>query len=102
MILAKEFSRSSFARSSDFTTSKTERGLFTLRERRPPSTAPIDLDPEPERDDIHSIQVRGSLIAQFAATEAGTFADACELIRPYVDGVDLNCGAQRAGLNVST
>jgi len=32
------------------------------------------------------------LIAQFAATDPFYFAKAAELIAPYVDGVDLNCG----------
>ena len=76
MILAAEFSRSSEARRSDFSTSKQERGAFDLIER-------------------HSKQkrrVRGILIAQFAASDPKTFADAVELIHPYVDGVDLNCG----------
>jgi hypothetical protein len=36
--------------------------------------------------------VRGSLVAQFAANDPKAFADACELIHPHVDGVDLNCG----------
>ncbi len=34
----------------------------------------------------------GVLIAQFASSDARSFADAVELIHPYVDGVDLNCG----------
>ncbi|KZV81476.1 FMN-linked oxidoreductase [Exidia glandulosa HHB12029] len=99
MILAKEFSRSSSARASDFTTSKSERGIFTMRERRPARTGPIDLDLEANlaHDSVHSgVQVQGALVAQFAATDARTFADACELISPYVDGVDLNCGCPQS------
>lgn len=76
MILAKEFSRSAEARRADFTTSKQERGFFHLV----------------ERNGKRRRRVRGVLIAQFAASEAKSFADAVELIHPYVDGVDLNCG----------
>lgn len=32
------------------------------------------------------------LIVQFAATNATDFANAAELVAPYCDGVDLNCG----------
>jgi tRNA-dihydrouridine synthase 4 len=42
--------------------------------------------------DARKARVRGSLIAQFAANDPVVFADAVELISPYVDGVDLNCG----------
>jgi len=37
-------------------------------------------------------RVRGSLIAQFAASDPVHLATAAELIRPYVDAIDLNCG----------
>jgi tRNA-dihydrouridine synthase 4 len=70
MMLAREFARSRLARDSDFSTNDHERGLFNLGGR----------------------QIRGSLVAQFAAREGKEFADAVELIYPYVDGVDLNCG----------
>lgn len=83
MILAKEFSRSAAGRRSDFSTSETERGVFVLSEKASSSSS---LPPRKRR-------VRGSLIAQFAANDAKTFADACELIYPHVDGIDLNCGA---------
>jgi tRNA-dihydrouridine synthase 4 len=36
--------------------------------------------------------VRGCLIAQFASPNGPSLADAAELISPYVDGLDLNCG----------
>ncbi|ELU14183.1 hypothetical protein CAPTEDRAFT_90110 [Capitella teleta] len=32
------------------------------------------------------------LIVQFAASQAKDFADAAEIVVPYADGVDLNCG----------
>ncbi|CAH3141600.1 unnamed protein product [Porites lobata] len=32
------------------------------------------------------------LVAQFAASNAKDFADAAEIVAPFVDGVDLNCG----------
>lgn len=79
MILAKEFSRSSVARQSDFSTNKHERGIFTLTDKASRNTK----------------LVRGSLIAQFAASEAKHFADAAELIWPHVDGIDLNCGTPK-------
>ena len=38
------------------------------------------------------------LVAQFAANNARDFADAAEIISPFVDAVDLNCGCpQRCG-----
>ncbi|TDL26986.1 FMN-linked oxidoreductase [Rickenella mellea] len=89
MILASEFSRSSNARLSDFSTSVNERGSFLLVEKRssgPSEESEIGVA-APRRH-----LVRGSLIAQFAANDPRTFADAVELIFPYVDGVDLNCG----------
>ncbi|CAE6504640.1 unnamed protein product [Rhizoctonia solani] len=77
MIMAAEFSRSAIARHSDFTTSSEERGRFSLVEKGTGG---------------RTRHVRGSLVAQFAANDPKTFADACELIHPHVDGVDLNCG----------
>ena len=75
MMLAAEFSRSAIARQTDFSTSVKERGVFRVQERNGPSRL-----------------IRGALIAQFAASDPVVFADATELIYPYVDGVDLNCG----------
>ncbi|KAH8114851.1 FMN-linked oxidoreductase [Phellopilus nigrolimitatus] len=94
MILAAEFSRSAHARLADFSTSSLERGSFILEERRRPSNlAQLDEAPsELSAQKAGQERVRGALIAQFAASEARHFADAVELIRPYVDGVDLNCG----------
>ncbi|KAG8682080.1 hypothetical protein FRC09_017027, partial [Ceratobasidium sp. 395] len=77
MIMAAEFSRSATARHSDFTTSEEERGVFMIPEKANPSRIR---------------RVRGSLVAQFAANDPKAFVDACELIHPHVDGVDLNCG----------
>ncbi|CAE6456100.1 unnamed protein product [Rhizoctonia solani] len=77
MIMAAEFSRSAIARHSDFTTSSDERGHFSLVEKGTGG---------------RTRHVRGSLVAQFAANDPKAFADACELIHPHVDGVDLNCG----------
>ncbi|EJT97179.1 FMN-linked oxidoreductase [Dacryopinax primogenitus] len=76
MILAREFSRSSIARSADFSSSHHERGLFLLR----------------PKGGKQPTLVRGALVAQFAATEPRHLADAAELISPWVDGIDLNCG----------
>lgn len=36
--------------------------------------------------------MRGALIVQFAANEGVHLADAAELVAPWVDGIDLNCG----------
>lgn len=80
MIVAKEFSRSAVARRSDFSTSTEERGVFTLMERGNSAR------------NLRQRVVRGSVVAQFAASDSGHFADAAELIYPFVDGIDLNCG----------
>lgn len=92
-MLAAEFSRSAIARSADFSTSSLERGSFVLEEKR--ASRVMELDEAPSELSVlkaRKQRVRGSLIAQFAATEPHHFADAVELIRPHVDGVDLNCG----------
>lgn len=75
MMLAHEFVRSSFARDSDFTTHPAER-LPTIS----PSGKSRD----------------HALIAQFAASSPDDFARAAELISPWVDGVDLNCGCPQS------
>lgn len=76
MILAAEFSRSAIGRRSDFSTSNWERGTFTVT----------------ENNSTRQRRIRGSLIAQFAANDPKILADACELIHPHVDGIDLNLG----------
>ncbi|KZT37172.1 FMN-linked oxidoreductase [Sistotremastrum suecicum HHB10207 ss-3] len=101
MILATEFSRSSTARTLDFSTSLTERGSFLLNERTRSSLSNAsDNDllegDRPAGSRRRQRRVRGSLIAQFAASDPKPFADACELIYPYVDGVDLNCGCPQS------
>ena len=71
MILAHEFIRSQIARDSDFTTCSLER--------------------EATSDDrAHAV------IAQFASSDPIEFARAAELIAPWVDGVDLNCGCPQS------
>lgn len=70
MMLAREFSRSEKARQAEFSTNDRERGIYSLNGRT----------------------IRGRLVAQFAARCGKEFADAVEIISPYVDGVDLNCG----------
>lgn len=72
MMLAREFARSATARDAEFTTNNRERGIFT------------DLAP--------GRRVRGNLVAQFAARSGPEFADAVEIMHPWVDGIDLNCG----------
>lgn len=70
MMLSREYSRSEKARQAEFSTNDRERGIFTQDGRT----------------------FKGALVAQFAAQKAVEFADAVELISPFVDGVDLNCG----------
>lgn len=67
MMLAHEFIRSHIARDSDFTTHPLER--------------------EPTSDGR-----KHALIAQFASSDPVEFSRAAEMIAPWVDGVDLNCG----------
>jgi tRNA-dihydrouridine synthase 4 len=71
MILAHEFIRSQIARDSDFTTCSLER--------------------EATADGRSH-----ALIAQFASSDPTEFARAAELIGPWVDGVDLNCGCPQS------
>ena len=71
MILAHEFIRSQIARDSDFTTCPLER--------------------EPTADGRPH-----ALIAQFASPDPTELARTAELIEPWVDGVDLNCGCPQS------
>lgn len=101
MMLAAEFSRSATARDSEFSTSKAERGTFWLNERHC-GDGPAEWDPSPEpQRGVHSLpppsrkrqrRVRGRVIIQFAANDPVQLADAAELVQPWVDGIDLNCG----------
>nr|POF03785.1 trna-dihydrouridine(20a/20b) synthase [nad(p)+] [Quercus suber] len=70
-MLAHEFIRSAIARDSDFTTSLMERS--------------------PTTDDKDH-----ALIAQFASSDPEEFARATEMISPWVDGVNLNCGCPQS------
>ena len=110
MILAEEFSRSQIARMSDFTTSSQERGVYWMQPRFAGKCVvkvhPEDRDgktfyrqrghdrlpPSPTPPTKQSVLVKGSLIAQFASPNGKSLADAAELISPFVDGLDLNCG----------
>lgn len=76
MILAEEFSRHPKARDSDFSTNSEERGVFHMTPRLASTEACI----------------RGALVCQLAASHSSPLADAAELVSPYVDGIDLNCG----------
>ncbi|KAK4620056.1 tRNA-dihydrouridine(20a/20b) synthase [NAD(P)+] [Fulvia fulva] len=71
MMLAHEFNRSHIARASDFT------------------THPIESQPTSDGRE-HAV------IAQFAASDPTEFARAAELISPWVDGVNLNCGCPQS------
>ncbi|SCV72950.1 BQ2448_6875 [Microbotryum intermedium] len=100
MLLAQEFSRSAIARDSDFSTNTLERGTFWMTPKT--NHVPVqEWDPSPERRSADAVsrktrrgqrRVRGNLVAQFAANDAAQLADAAELIKPWVDGIDLNCG----------
>jgi tRNA-dihydrouridine synthase 4 len=46
----------------------------------------------PQPPTPHSQLISGQLIAQLASPNSASLADASELISPYVDGVDINCG----------
>ena len=48
--------------------------------------------PSPRLPTKDSRLVRGALVAQFASPVPEHLADAAELIAPYVDGLDINCG----------
>lgn len=71
MILAHEFTRSHIARDSDFT------------------TCPLESQSTPDGR-------KHALIAQFASSDPTEFARAADLIAPWVDGVDLNCGCPQS------
>ena len=71
MILAHEFIRSQVARDSDFTTCPLERYATTNGKQH-------------------------ALLAQFASSDPTEFARAAELIAPWVDGIDLNCGCPQS------
>lgn len=97
MILAQEFSRSPIARDADFTTNSLERGSFYMSERRRGDIVP-EWDHSPEARGIHAEsrrkrKIRGKLMVQFAANDGTQLADAAELVKPWVDGIDLNCGS---------
>lgn len=76
MILAEEFSRHPKARDSDFSTNSEERGVFQMTPRLAGNET----------------YIRGALVCQLAASHSSPLADAAELVSPYVDGIDLNCG----------
>ena len=76
MILAAEFVRSAVARENDFT------------------TCPLEREPTVRRDDAQEQQ--HVLIAQLASSSPLDFARAVELLAPWVDGVDLNCGCPQS------
>lgn len=56
------------------------------------SGLPSRLPPSFKPPTKHSQLVRGRLVAQFASPNAASLADAAELVSPYVDSIDLNCG----------
>lgn len=109
MILSREFSRNQTARDSDFTTSQLERGVFQVvqpdvaatQTEDGPSPSPVlkswkpktsDTAPREDTDSPRPHLIKGCLIAQFAANDPVHLGDAAELINPYVDAIDINCG----------
>ena len=86
MILAKEFVRSDIAR---------EMGLFL--QPPPPFSLIIPgkrfvLMMNPCPPDFSTSSTDRPLIVQFGASNTLDFARAAEMVKPYCDGVDLNCG----------
>ncbi|KAI5356911.1 Putative aldolase-type TIM barrel, tRNA-dihydrouridine synthase, DUS-like, FMN-binding protein [Septoria linicola] len=71
MMLAHEFIRSHIARDSDYTTHPLEN--------------------RSAKDDKQT-----AIIAQFASSDPEEFTRAAEMIAPWVDGVDLNCGCPQS------
>lgn len=103
MILSREFSRNQQARDADFRTSAVERTVYEVQQRSPQepeaSTSNAVLkhykpsqDQEEGEERKKKRLVRSALVAQFAANDPVHLAEASELIQPYVDAVDINCG----------
>ncbi|KAK8864357.1 hypothetical protein IAR55_001604 [Kwoniella newhampshirensis] len=92
-------SSSSPSSSSPASSSSNERDRHP-EDDRPPLASSRYYDPPPHRrlpptptpPTEHSQLIRGCLIAQYASPNPASLADAAELISPYVDGLDLNCG----------
>ncbi|KAG0149014.1 hypothetical protein CROQUDRAFT_654096 [Cronartium quercuum f. sp. fusiforme G11] len=80
MILAQEFSLSQRARDSDFSTNASERGTFKMM----------------EVTQHHSRLVKGALIAQLGGNDPFFMGHAAELLKPFVDGLDINCGCPQS------
>lgn len=77
MIVSESFTKSQKARDAEFST--CEGGYTTM------PTSPIT------RTHAHTLADR-PLVVQFAASNAEDFARAAEMVAPYADAVDLNCG----------
>ncbi|KAI8458750.1 tRNA-dihydrouridine synthase [Phakopsora pachyrhizi] len=90
MILAKEFCLSKRSRDSDFSTSEDERGRFKLLPISYPKTESLE---DPRRSISN---VRGAMIAQFGGNDPFYLSHAASLIKPYVDGIDINCGCPQS------
>jgi hypothetical protein len=86
MLLAKEFANSPLAREADFSTNDAERGVLHLQDDGLLVSERLAAPTRPAR------RVRGNMIAQFAANDSEYLSGAVELIKPYVDAVDINCG----------
>lgn len=83
MILAKEFSLSPKARDSDFSTNPFERGTFSMTDSS-------------SLNNRSSRLVRGALVAQLGGNDSFYMGHAAELLKPYVDGIDINCGCPQS------
>jgi hypothetical protein len=59
------------------------------------------LPPTPTPPTSKSRLVRGVLLAQLASPNGPSLADAAELLSPYVDGIDLNCGCPQKWAHAS-
>ena len=82
MIVSDSFIQSSKARDNEFTTADGKCSSYMYLSLKLGMTNKSCLLPEGDRP----------LVVQFAAHDAKEFADAAELIAPFADGVDLNCG----------
>ena len=101
MIVSESFIQSSKARDIEFTTNNGN-GLLghvindTIHQVTVPSGLSYYANHKKHFPSGHVISVRDvgdrPLVVQFAASNAKDFADAAELVAPFADGVDLNCG----------
>lgn len=102
MMLARESNRSQIARDAEFTTHVWEMGGddddHGMKGRRGRGVDVIDGDVggNGNGNEIQAQNKPVVIIAQFAASSPLEFARAAEMIAPWVDGIDLNCGCPQS------